>query len=1151
MYVIGAETTAKLIKMRILIVGCRGVGIEVAKNLALQGAGALTLYDNDLVTMKDTGVNFFLFSEDVASGVTRAVACVPRLQELNPICNVRVAPALNDELLLEHSAVVITQHMAIDELVRMDALCAANGVSFMYNYISGVSSSLFVNHGPNHIVVDPDGEKPMQKLIVEITPSEDDKECLIRYDTPEGNLPVSVSDGSYEVTEVEGVDGINGMLFEVSHPWKDPVKTVRIPLSISALPAYVTGGLLTEKKMPKKHPMEPMSTKLKNPGFAGDPTGMVSTDLLTFSETQQHIAFVAIHYFFVEKGRLPGLYNDADAAECIAIAKRLQSDGTLAIEDEVDEVLMTSTAHLASVELQPIAAFIGGVLAQEVVKCTGKFTPMPGFMHFRASESLPDNKPTSFSPREHRNDELAAVYGWEIVEKISNLKYFMVGCGALGCEFMKNFALNGIFCGPEGKLTVTDADRIELSNLSRQFLFREHNVGQPKSKAAGVMATVMNPGFKIESLEHFVGNKSENIFNDDFWGGLDGVCNALDNMEARLYVDRMCVKYEKSLLESGTMGTSGNVDTVSPFKTRTYGEGGDAAEGGGVPMCTLRNFPHLTDHCIEWSRDQFELLFVKIGKSAEGYISSPASFESKVRANTASEPGVAFLEVRTLTSLIKACRLPTIESAVTLAFDMFHYLFRDRILDLQAAFPRDARMTNPDTNADLGPFWSEKKRYPDPVVFNPDDEAHTSFMLSATCMFGVLMGLIPPKQEGEDQWCHDYRHRDWIVGLTTGLVPPPYVRAPVSGAGLEGPKDQESQTEAIINGLLADLQSAAHDITLPTFELADFEKDDDLNFHIAFITSCANLRCDNYHIKRTDFQSCKIIAGKIIAAIATTTAAVCGLVILELIKLTLEKPYDALMNRQIGLGVNAFTSFTQEPPNKFNTTVKKIAPAAADLPATAFDENGKIKDEYFVEETLMAYPEGHSVWDKIVVQGSMTLGEFSMFLEREHKLKMSRWDFIYGRKWAVDSEGKKTLHDATAQVFPAVEILDYSKIPSLDLTQGAAMKELMKSNVGPNLQKYIKLFMDCKKTGVIPAGPEDGASIITKDTTLIDILQNMSEKAAKGLESSDPETRIDESAISSLTGRNFWLIPSSEVPKCSNAETFDDIAHLAAFKIML
>ena len=47
------------------------------------------------------------------------------------------------------------------------------------------------------------------------------------------------------------------------------------------------------------------------------------------------------------------------------------------------------------------------------------------------------------------------------------------------------------------------------------------------------------------------------------------------------------------------MGPSGNVDPIVPFKTKTYRDGGEAAEGGGIPMCTLRNFPHLPDHCIE------------------------------------------------------------------------------------------------------------------------------------------------------------------------------------------------------------------------------------------------------------------------------------------------------------------------------------------------------------------------------------------------------------------------------------------------------------------------------------------------------------------------------------------------------------------------
>ena len=111
-----------------------------------------------------------------------------------------------------------------------------------------------------------------------------------------------------------------------------------------------------------------------------------------------------------------------------------------------------------------------------------------------------------------------------------------------------------------GEVTVTDDDRIELSNLSRQFLFRRKHVGLAKSISAGEAAIAMNPKLKgaLKTLETRVEPKSENVFDDAFWDGLDVVVNALDNAQARKYVDGKTVLHKKPLFESGTLGTQAN-----------------------------------------------------------------------------------------------------------------------------------------------------------------------------------------------------------------------------------------------------------------------------------------------------------------------------------------------------------------------------------------------------------------------------------------------------------------------------------------------------------------------------------------------------------------------------------------------------------------
>lgn len=64
----------------------------------------------------------------------------------------------------------------------------------------------------------------------------------------------------------------------------------------------------------------------------------------------------------------------------------------------------------------------------------------------------------------------------------------MVGCGAIGCELLKNYAMLGIGTGLRGMITITDPDHIEVSNLNRQFLFREKHVRKPKSVTGAAVA---------------------------------------------------------------------------------------------------------------------------------------------------------------------------------------------------------------------------------------------------------------------------------------------------------------------------------------------------------------------------------------------------------------------------------------------------------------------------------------------------------------------------------------------------------------------------------------------------------------------------------------------------------------------------------------
>merc|ERR1712168_911825 len=203
-----------------------------------------------------------------------------------------------------------------------------------------------------------------------------------------------------------------------------------------------------------------------------------------------------------------------------------------------------------------------------------------------------------------------------------------------------------------GGVTVTDMDMIEKSNLNRQFLFRSWDINKHKAVTAVAAVHAMNPQANYKSMELRVGAESENIYNDDFFEPLDGVANALDNVEARTYMDRRCVYYKKPLLESGTLGTKGNTQVVLPKITESYSSSQDPPEKS-IPICTLKNFPNAIEHTLQWARDSFEGLFTQVPETVNQYINDPKFMERTMKLQ-----GVQLLE--TLENIEKAIlRKPT------------------------------------------------------------------------------------------------------------------------------------------------------------------------------------------------------------------------------------------------------------------------------------------------------------------------------------------------------------------------------------------------------------------------------------------------------------------------------------------------------------
>lgn len=936
LYVLGHEAMKRMATSNVLVVGLQGLGAEIAKNVVLAGVRSVTIYDPEPVTVQDLSSQFFLRKENI--GKPRAAATLPRLSELNAYVPVRdlggqAGQSITADLIRGFQVVVLCG-ISLEKQLEINDWTHQNGVHFIAAETRGLFASVFNDFGQRFTCVDATGEQPLSGMIVSVAK---DQEGLVTCldETRHG-----LEDGDFVTfTEVQGMTELNAC-----EPRKISVKgpyTFSIG-DTSSFQDYQAGGIFTQVKMPKFIGFKSLRETLKEPEY-------FITDFAKFDRPAVlHAGFQALSQFKQQKGRLPKPRNVEDAAEVVSLAKKIDADAY--------ENILTELSYQATGDLAPMNAVIGGFVAQEVLKaCSAKFHPMVQNMYFDSLESLPSELPSEadVQPIGSRYDGQIAVFGKFFQEKISNFREFLVGAGAIGCEMLKNWSMIGLASGPKGIIHVTDLDTIEKSNLNRQFLFRAKDLGKFKSEVAASAVADMNPDLtgKILSKQEPVGPETENIYDETFFDGIDAVTNALDNIKARLYMDQRCVFYKKSLLDSGTLGTKGNVQVVVPDLTESYASSQDPPEKE-TPSCTIKNFPNAINHTIEWSRMQLDSLFVKPPQAVNAYLSEPKYLESNFKYS-----GQQKEQVEQLVSFLVTDRPLTFEECIIWARLQFERDYNNDIRQLLFSLPKDA------VTSTGQPFWSGPKRAPDPLTFDSNDSTHLAYIISAANLHAYNYGL-----RGSS---------DPVLfrKVADAVIVPEF--NPKSGVKIQindnDPVPQAGQTsdDDDIQGLVTQLPAPS---SLAGYRLTpvEFEKDDDTNHHIDFITAASNLRAMNYGIAPADRHTTKQIAGKIIPAIATTTSLVTGLVCLELYKIIdCKSKLDDYKNGFVNLAL-PFFGFSE--------------PIAA--PKKKYGET---------EWTL---------WDRFVFENNPTLHDIIDWFQTNHKLEVTMvsqgvsmlWSSFIGKK---------------------------------------------------------------------------------------------------------------------------------------------------------
>ena len=960
---LGMDTMEKISQLKILIIGLRGLGVEIAKNIIVSGPKKVTIFDPNEVVIEDLGSNFYLSINDI--GKRRDESCLTKLQKLNKyveidyikeISKIKNIEDIKNKIIGNFNVIIVSEILSKKNILFLDNISRANNICLIYSAVCGLSSFIFTDFGPKFTIYD---EACLKKRKFYIKNIEKSEKGLVEIEWNKESNP-NINDYIL-FKEVEGMTEINynennQKVFKIELKSKNEFY-IGNTLNYSE---YKSGGYIEETVLPKTVSYESFEKKLEEP-FSN------KIDYVNHKKKFIFLVFKALMDFYDSKERLPLTHNEKDYEEIKTITKtifdNLNYDELKSFEKEeiiFDEKIIQNICFTCSAEISCMTSLIGGIICQEIIKTTGKFTPINQFKIFdflQYSTFIPDVYRNYNEKVKTRYDDLISIFGIKVVEKIRSLNILLAGAGALGCELLKNLALFGI----SNSVLIVDDDNIEISNLNRQVLFHEEHKGLSKAKVSCDSAIEINSDLKSNYVSKRISPKNKDIFNKNYFSEVDFVLGAIDSQEGNYYLMKQCELIEKIFIKGGTKGASGKAEIFIPNMTCSFNDLKYIEEKEEkLPSCTRREFPGKIEDCIDNARDLFDEYFItSIADFMEFMLDENNVNNEKIKSEIECSMN-RFNSFYKIICLIKFENKNEIENElIQIALKKFYQLFTEDIKNIYKYHPLN------DTD-ESKIFWNNK-RVPIELKFDMNSDLCINFLFSFIKIYADILNLDIPLIKNITIFCQklnetimDDKNNNNNKMIDESLI-----------------TNREVSYNRIISIKAQLLNDAQLFGKIKNIKSINFEKDIPELYHIQFVHSLANLKAKTYKIPCCDKFYTLEYVGKIAPTTITSTAVVGGFMIFQMIGI--------IINQMFVWGQN------NSKPNEYE-----------DIDDEELIDNClhnlcfNLKNNQYIFECLyeQAYngiwkankliPDKYSRWYKIMEKGNKTIEEFNLYIKEKY-----------------------------------------------------------------------------------------------------------------------------------------------------------------------